>query len=668
LYFQAFCEKIRFKLSRLTALFLFCGDYLSTMPIIHLPDGSQRQFDQPVSVAQVAADIGAGLARAALAGKVDGRLVDTSFVIQQDAQLSIVTERDAEGLEIIRHSTAHLLAYAVKELFPEAQVTIGPVIDNGFYYDFSYKRPFTMEDLALIEQKMQELAKKDEAVTRQVLPRDQAVDYFKSINEHYKAEIIASIPANEDVSLYSEGNFTDLCRGPHVPSTGKLKVFKLMKLAGAYWRGDSNNEMLQRIYGTAWAKKEDLDAYLHALEEAEKRDHRKLGKQLDLFHMQDDGPGMVFWHPRGWSLWQEIEQYMRAKFVQYGYQEVRTPTIMDKTLWEKSGHWENYRENMFTTASENRDYAVKPMNCPGHVQIFNSDLRSYRDLPLRLAEFGSCHRNEPSGSLHGLMRVRGFTQDDAHIFCSEQQIESEVEDFIQMLYQVYADFGFSDVLVKLSTRPAKRVGSDEIWDQAEQALAAALQKNQLAYDLQPGEGAFYGPKIEFTLKDSIGRLWQVGTIQLDFNLPVRLGAEYVAEDNSRKHPVMLHRAIVGSMERFIGILIEHYAGAMPTWLAPVQVMLMNISDAQADYVRHVQSELKKNGFRVASDLRNEKITYKIREHSLQKLPYLLVTGEREMQNGQVAVRTRKGEDLGAMQLSEFIQMLRKEIDTKGSAA
>ncbi len=638
------------------------------MPIIHLPDGSQRNFEQPVSVAQVAADIGAGLARAALAGKVDGRLVDTSFVIQQDAQLSIITERDAEGLEIIRHSTAHLLAYAVKELFPEAQVTIGPVIDNGFYYDFSYKRPFTMEDLALIEQKMQELAKKDEAVTRQVLPRDQAVDYFKSINEHYKAEIIASIPANEDVSLYSEGNFTDLCRGPHVPSTGKLKVFKLMKLAGAYWRGDSNNEMLQRIYGTAWAKKEDLDAYLHALEEAEKRDHRKLGKQLDLFHMQDDGPGMVFWHPRGWSLWQEIEQYMRAKFVQYGYQEVRTPTIMDKTLWEKSGHWENYRENMFTTASENRDYAVKPMNCPGHVQIFNSDLRSYRDLPLRLAEFGSCHRNEPSGSLHGLMRVRGFTQDDAHIFCSEQQIESEVEDFIQMLYQVYADFGFSDVLVKLSTRPAKRVGSDEIWDQAEQALAAALQKNQLAYDLQPGEGAFYGPKIEFTLKDSIGRLWQVGTIQLDFNLPVRLGAEYVAEDNSRKHPVMLHRAIVGSMERFIGILIEHYAGAMPTWLAPVQVMLMNISDAQADYVRHVQSELKKNGFRVASDLRNEKITYKIREHSLQKLPYLLVTGEREMQNGQVAVRTRKGEDLGAMQLSEFIQMLRKEIDTKGSAA
>ncbi|NBW61165.1 MAG: threonine--tRNA ligase [Methylophilaceae bacterium] len=638
------------------------------MPIIQLPDGSQRSFAQAVSVAEVAADIGAGLARAALAGKVDGRVVDTSFVIEQDAQLAIITERDAEGLDIIRHSTAHLLAYAVKELFPDAQVTIGPVIENGFYYDFSYKRPFTPEDLELIEKKMLELAKKDEPVTRKVLPRDEAVSYFKSINEHYKAEIIASIPAGEDVSLYSEGGFTDLCRGPHVPSTGKLKVFKLMKLAGAYWRGDSNNEMLQRIYGTAWTKKEDLDAYLHALEEAEKRDHRKLGKQLDLFHMQDDGPGMVFWHPRGWSLWQEIEQYMRGKFVDYGYQEVRTPTIMDKTLWEKSGHWENYRENMFTTASENRDYAVKPMNCPGHVQIFNSDLRSYRDLPLRLAEFGSCHRNEPSGSLHGLMRVRGFTQDDAHIFCTEGQIESEVETFIQMLYQVYADFGFSDVLVKLSTRPAKRVGSDEVWDQAEQALASALQKNQLQYDLQPGEGAFYGPKIEFTLKDSLGRLWQVGTIQLDFNLPVRLGAEYVAEDNSRKHPVMLHRAIVGSMERFIGILIEHYAGAMPAWLAPVQVMVMNISDSQADYVRHVESELKKNGFRVASDLRNEKITYKIREHSLQKLPYLLVTGEREMQNGQVAVRTRKGEDLGAMQLSAFIEMLRQQVDTKGSAA
>ena len=589
-------------------------------------------------------------------------------MIEVNADLAIITERDAEGVDIIRHSTAHLLAYAVKELFPDAQVTIGPVIDNGFYYDFSYKRAFNPEDLIAIEKKMAELAKKDEQVTRKVLPRDEAVAYFKSINEHYKAEIIESIPADQDVSLYTEGGFTDLCRGPHVPSTGKLKAFKLMKLAGAYWRGDSSNEMLQRVYGTAWAKKEDLDAYLFQLEEAEKRDHRKLGKQLDYFHMQEDGPGMVFWHPRGWSLWQEIEQYMRAKFVEYGYQEVRTPTIMDKTLWEKSGHWENYRDNMFTTSSENRDYAVKPMNCPGHVQIFNSGLHSYRDLPLRLAEFGSCHRNEPSGSLHGLMRVRGFTQDDAHIFCMESQIEEEVATFIQMLYKVYGDFGFSDVLVKLSTRPEKRVGSDETWDQAEQALAAALTQNNLAFDLQPGEGAFYGPKIEFTLKDSLGRLWQVGTIQLDFNLPVRLGAEYVAEDNSRKHPVMLHRAIVGSMERFIGILIENYAGAMPVWLAPVQAMVLNISDAQAEYVTQVVAELKKNGFRVASDLRNEKITYKIREHSLQKLPYLLVAGEREMQSGQVAVRTRKGEDLGSMPVQAFIALLQGEVEAKGSAA
>ncbi|MEI7917589.1 MAG: threonine--tRNA ligase [Methylophilaceae bacterium] len=638
------------------------------MPIIRLPDGSERPFERPVTVAEVAASIGAGLARAALAGKVNGSLVDTSFLIEQDADLAIITERDVEGVEVIRHSTAHLLAYAVKTLFPDAQVTIGPVIENGFYYDFSYKRAFTPEDLVAIENKMTELAKKDEPVTRQVLPRDEAVAYFKSINEHYKAEIIASIPADQDVSLYTEGSFTDLCRGPHVPSTGKLKAFKLMKLAGAYWRGDSNNEMLQRVYGTAWAKKEDLEAHLFQLEEAEKRDHRKLGRQLDYFHMQEDGPGMVFWHPRGWSLWQEIEQYMRAKFVDYGYQEVRTPTIMDKTLWEKSGHWENYRDNMFTTASENRDYAVKPMNCPGHVQIFNSGLHSYRDLPLRLAEFGSCHRNEPSGSLHGLMRVRGFTQDDAHIFCMESQIEEEVATFIQMLYQVYGDFGFTDVLVKLSTRPEKRVGSDETWDQAEQALAAALTQNKLAFDFQPGEGAFYGPKIEFTLKDSLGRLWQVGTIQLDFNLPVRLGAEYVAEDNSRKHPVMLHRAIVGSMERFIGILIENYAGAMPVWLAPVQAMVLNISDAQAEYVTQVVSELKKNGFRVASDLRNEKITYKIREHSLQKLPYLLVAGEREMQSGQVAVRTRKGEDLGSMPLQAFIERLQSEVEAKGSAA
>ncbi len=638
------------------------------MPIIRLPDGSERSFENAVTVADVAASIGAGLARAALAGKVNGALVDTSYLIEANADLAIITERDAEGVDIIRHSTAHLLAYAVKELFPDAQVTIGPVIDNGFYYDFSYKRAFNPEDLIAIEKKMAELAKKDEQVTRKVLPRDEAVAYFKSINEHYKAEIIESIPADQDVSLYTEGGFTDLCRGPHVPSTGKLKAFKLMKLAGAYWRGDSSNEMLQRVYGTAWAKKEDLDAYLFQLEEAEKRDHRKLGKQLDYFHMQEDGPGMVFWHPRGWSLWQEIEQYMRAKFVEYGYQEVRTPTIMDKTLWEKSGHWENYRDNMFTTSSENRDYAVKPMNCPGHVQIFNSGLHSYRDLPLRLAEFGSCHRNEPSGSLHGLMRVRGFTQDDAHIFCMESQIEEEVATFIQMLYKVYGDFGFSDVLVKLSTRPEKRVGSDETWDQAEQALAAALTQNNLAFDLQPGEGAFYGPKIEFTLKDSLGRLWQVGTIQLDFNLPVRLGAEYVAEDNSRKHPVMLHRAIVGSMERFIGILIENYAGAMPVWLAPVQAMVLNISDAQAEYVTQVVAELKKNGFRVASDLRNEKITYKIREHSLQKLPYLLVAGEREMQSGQVAVRTRKGEDLGSMPVQAFITLLQGEVEAKGSAA
>ena len=639
------------------------------MPVIRLPDGSERQFDAPLTVAAVAQSIGAGLARAALAGKVtlpgqEPRLVDTSFEIAEDIDLAIITDKDADGLEVIRHSTAHLLAYAVKELFPEAQVTIGPVIDNGFYYDFSYKRPFTPEDLEAIEKKMAELAKKDEQVTRKVLPRDEAVAYFQSIGEAYKAEIIASIPADQDVSLYTEGNFTDLCRGPHVPSTGKLKAFKLMKVAGAYWRGDSNNEMLQRIYGTAWAKKEDLEAYLHMLEEAEKRDHRKLGKQLDYFHMQDEAPGMVFWHPRGWNLWQEVEQYMRGLFRQYGYQEVKTPTIMDRSLWEKSGHWQNYRENMFTTSSENRDYAVKPMNCPGHIQIFNSSLHSYRDLPLRLAEFGSCHRNEPSGALHGLMRVRGFTQDDAHIFCTEDQVKQEVADFIVMLYQAYKDFGFNDVLVTLSTRPEKRVGSDESWDKAEASLAAALQENNLAFDLQPGEGAFYGPKIEFTLKDSLGRLWQCGTIQLDFNLPERLGAEYVAEDNSRKHPVMLHRAIVGSMERFLGILIENYAGAMPTWLAPVQAMVLNITDSQSDYVQEVVAELRKNGFRVDSDLRNEKITYKIREHSLQKLPYLLVAGDREMQSGQVAVRTRKGEDLGSMSVSAFIERLKADVGAK----
>ena len=634
------------------------------MPVIRLPDGSQRSFDAPVSVADVAMNIGAGLAKAALAGKVNGKVVDASFVIEQDSELAIITDKSDEGLEIIRHSTAHLLAYAVKELFPDAQVTIGPVIDNGFYYDFSYKRPFTPDDLVAIEKKMTELAKKDEQVTRKVLPRDEAVAYFKGINEHYKAEIIASIPSNEDVSLYTEGGFTDLCRGPHVPNTGKLKAFKLMKLAGAYWRGDSNNEMLQRVYGTAWRNKEELEAYLFQLEEAEKRDHRKLGKQLDFYHMQDDAPGMVFWHPRGWVIWQEVEQYMRTKFKEYEYQEVRTPTVLDKTLWEKSGHWQNYRDNMFTTQSESRDYAVKPMNCPGHIQIFNSSLHSYRDLPLRLAEFGSCHRNEPSGSLHGLMRVRGFTQDDAHIFCMESQVEAEVATFIKMLYEVYKDFGFDDVIVKLSTRPEKRVGTEEAWDMAETALANAIKANGLDFEYQPGEGAFYGPKIEFTLKDSLGRLWQCGTIQLDPNLPERLGAEYVAEDNSRQRPIMLHRAIVGSMERFLGILIENFAGAMPVWLSPVQVMVLNISDGQSSYVRQVIENLKKNGIRCDFDLRNEKITYKIREHSLQKLPYLIVVGDKEMQNGQVAVRTRKGEDLGVMSVEAFIALIQADIQAK----
>ncbi|NDF81323.1 MAG: threonine--tRNA ligase [Methylophilaceae bacterium] len=567
------------------------------MPEIRLPDGSKRQFESNVSVAEVAQNIGAGLARAALAGRVNDQLVDLSFVIHEDSDLAIITDKNPEGLEVIRHSTAHLLAYAVKELFPEAQVTIGPVIEHGFYYDFSYTRPFTPEDLEKIEKKMMEIANRDLPITRKILPRNDAVKYFKSIKENYKAEIIESIPADQEVSLYSEGEFTDLCRGPHVPSTGKLKVFKLMKVAGAYWRGDSKNEMLQRIYGTAWTNKEDLQKYLFMLEEAEKRDHRKLGKQLDLFHMQDEAPGMVFWHPKGWSIWQEVEHYMRKMFLDFGYQEVKTPTVMDKTLWEKSGHWQNYRDNMFTTSSENRDYAVKPMNCPGHIQIFNNALHSYRELPLRLAEFGSCHRNEPSGSLHGLMRVRGFTQDDAHIFCTEEQIKDEVAQFIVMLYKAYQDFGFKDVLVKLSTRPEKRVGSDETWDKAETALKAALVENKLEFDLQPGEGAFYGPKIEFTLKDSLSRLWQCGTIQLDFNLPERLGAEYVTEDNSRKHPVMLHRAIVGSMERFIGILIEHYSGAMPLWLAPTQAVILNIADAHADYASKVMDELKKNHIR-----------------------------------------------------------------------
>ncbi|MEK6663407.1 MAG: threonine--tRNA ligase [Pseudomonadota bacterium] len=634
------------------------------MPNIRLPDGSERKFDHPVTVAEVAASIGAGLARAALAGRVDGKLVDTSFKIENDAALAIVTDKDAEGLDVIRHSAAHLLAQAVKELFPEAQVTIGPVIDDGFFYDFSYQRPFTPEDLAAIEKRMGEIAKRDYPVARSVMARSDAIQFFKNMGEHYKAQIIESIPGDEELSLYKQGDFIDLCRGPHVPSTGKLKVFKLMKIAGAYWRGDSKNEMLQRVYGTAWTKKEDLDAYLYRLEEAEKRDHRKLGKQLDLFHLQDEAPGMVFWHPKGWVIWQQIEQYIRKQLTIHGYQEVKTPMVMDRVLWEKSGHWENYRENMFTTASENRDYAVKPMNCPGHIQIFNQGLKSYRDLPLRLAEFGSCHRNEPSGALHGIMRVRGFVQDDAHIFCTENQIQDEVSSFIDLLLAVYKDFGFLEVGIKFSTRPEKRVGSDEVWDKAEAALEAALKHKGLEYDLQPGEGAFYGPKIEFALKDCLARVWQCGTIQLDFALPDRLGATYVAEDNSRRVPVMLHRAILGSLERFIGMLIEHHAGAMPLWLSPVQVMLMNITDGQAEYVAKVAEEMLAQGLRVETDLRNEKITYKIREHSLQKLPYQVIVGDKEVQANKVAVRSRKGEDLGQMSVAEFIDKLKREVNAK----
>jgi threonyl-tRNA synthetase len=634
------------------------------MVSVRLPDGSQRQFDAPVTVAAVAASIGAGLAKAALAGKVDGKLVDTSFLIDRDSDLAIVTDKDADGLEVIRHSTAHLLAYAVKSLFPDAQVTIGPVIDNGFYYDFSYKRPFTPEDLEAIEKKMADLAKKDEPVERKVIPRDDAVAYFKSIGEHYKAEIIASIPANEDVSLYSEGEFTDLCRGPHVPSTGKLKVFKLMKLAGAYWRGDSKNEMLQRIYGTAWTKKEDQEAYLHMLEEAEKRDHRKLGRQLDLFHFQDEAPGLIFWHPKGWTIWQQVEQYMRHVYRDNGYQEVKAPQILDRSLWEKSGHWDNYKDNMFTTDSENRAYALKPMNCPGHVQIFRSNMHSYRELPLRYGEFGQCHRNEPSGSLHGMMRVRGFTQDDGHIFCTEDQILDECVAFTALLQQVYRDFGFSEVIYKVATRPEKRVGSDELWDKAEQALIESLKRSGCHYEITPGEGAFYGPKIEYTLKDAIGRPWQCGTIQVDFSMPVRLEAEYVAEDNTRKVPVMLHRAILGSLERFIGMLIENHAGALPLWLAPVQVSILNISEGQSDYAKEIEQSLKKQGFRVQADLRNEKITYKIREHSVQKLPYIVVVGDKERDAKTVAVRARGNVDLGVMSLDDLVGRLHHEITTK----
>ncbi|HTN66058.1 MAG TPA: threonine--tRNA ligase [Burkholderiaceae bacterium] len=631
---------------------------------IRLPDGSQRQFEAPVTVAQVAASIGAGLAKAALAGKVDGTVVDTSFLIERDAELAIITDKDADGLDVIRHSTAHLLAYAVKELFPDAQVTIGPVIDNGFYYDFSYKRPFTPEDLQAIEKKMAELAKKDELVTRKVLPRDEAVAYFKSIGEAYKAEIIESIPADQDVSLYTEGKFTDLCRGPHVPSTGKLKVFKLMKLAGAYWRGDSKNEMLQRIYGTAWAKKEEQEAYLHMLEEAEKRDHRKLGRQLDLFHFQEEAPGLIFWHPKGWTIWQQVEQYMRHVYQDNGYQEVKAPQILDRSLWEKSGHWENYKENMFTTESENRSYALKPMNCPGHVQIFRANLHSYRELPLRYGEFGQCHRNEPSGSLHGMMRVRGFTQDDGHIFCTEDQILDECVAYTALLQKVYKDFGFTDVIYKVATRPEKRVGSDDAWDKAESALIESLKRSGQPFEISPGEGAFYGPKIEYTLKDAIGRMWQCGTMQVDFSMPLRLEAEYVAEDNSRKTPVMLHRAILGSLERFIGMLIENYAGALPMWLAPVQVAILNISEAQDEYAKEVAQALQKQGFRVQADLRNEKITYKIREHSVQKLPYIVVIGDKERDANTVAVRMRGNVDLGTMSVDALVERLKNEVETK----
>ena len=635
---------------------------------ITLPDGSQREYAGPVTVAEVAASIGTGLAKAALAGKVNGKVVDTSHLLTQDSALSIVTAKDEEGLDVIRHSTAHLLAYAVKELFPEAQVTIGPVIENGFFYDFAYKRPFTLDDLQAIEKRMTALAAKDEPVTRRVLPRDEAVAYFKGVGEHYKAEIISSIPSNEDVSLYSEGAFEDLCRGPHVPSTGKLKFFKLMKVAGAYWRGDHRNEMLQRIYGTAWATKDELQQYLTMLEEAEKRDHRKLGRELDLFHIDEHSPGTVFWHPKGWLLWQEIEQYMRRVYRDNDYQEVKGPQILDKTLWEKTGHWDKYRDNMFITESEKRDYALKPMNCPGHILIFKQGIKSYRDLPLRYGEFGQCHRNEPTGGLHGIMRVRGFTQDDGHIFCTEDQIQPEVLAFTHLLQKVYKDFGFSDIIYKVATRPEARIGSDESWDKAEAALINSLDASGCEYELSPGEGAFYGPKIEYTLKDAIGRQWQCGTIQVDFSMPERLDAEFVGEDGNRHRPVMLHRAIVGSMERFIGILLEQHAGALPAWLAPVQLAILNITDAQSDYCREIAEKLEKamlqHPLRVALDLRNEKITYKIREHSMQKLPFILVAGDKERAAGAVAVRSRGNKDLGVMSVNAFIELIAKAIAAK----
>jgi threonyl-tRNA synthetase len=637
------------------------------MPTITLPDGSQRQFDDAVTVADVAADIGPGLAKAALAGKIDGSLVDTSYLIDWDTDLSIITNRDDEGLEVIRHSAAHLMAQAVKELFPEAQVTIGPVIENGFYYDFDYQRAFTEEDLEAIEKQMAELVKQDIAVERSIMSRDEAVPFFRDMGEEYKAEIIESIPANEELSLYRQGDFIDLCRGPHVPSTGKIQAFKLMKVAGAYWRGDSKNKMLTRVYGTAWPDKKQLKAYLRRLEEAEKRDHRRIGKIMDLFHTQEEAPGMVFWHDKGWSIYQTIEQYIRKTLQQHDYQEVRTPQLVDRSLWEKSGHWDKFGDMIFTTHSENRDYAVKPMNCPCHVQIYNQGLKSYRDLPLRMAEFGSCHRNEPSGTLHGLMRVRNFVQDDAHIFCTEDQIQEEVSAFIDLVFQVYKDFGFEDIIVALSTRPDKRVGEDALWDKAEKALEVALDNKGLDWTLQPGEGAFYGPKIEFALKDCLERVWQCGTIQVDFSMPGRLDAEYVGEDGNRHVPVMLHRAILGSLERFIGILIEHYEGKLPLWLTPVQAAIMTITDRQDEFAQKLEESLKKHGLRVITDLRNEKIGFKIREHTIHRVPYLLVIGDREAETNTVAVRTRSGEDLGTLSVDELIQRLTQEVVNHGHA-
>ena len=632
------------------------------MPVITLPDGKKLSFDQAISVHDVAVAIGPGLAKSALAAKVNGMLVDTAFVIDQDATLQIITERDPEGLEVIRHSCAHLFAQALKSLYPEAQISIGPVITDGFYYDFSYKtKAFTEADFPAIEQKMAELAASNMLVSRQVFSRTDAIALFKAKGEHYKVEIIQDIPGEEPLSFYQQGDFIDLCRGPHVPNTGKIKVFKLMKIAGAYWRGDSKNEMLQRIYGTAWTSQKDLDAYIHRLEEAEKRDHRKLAKKFDLFYFQEEAPGMVFWHPKGWAVYQAVEQYMRRTFAANGYNEVRTPQIVDRTLWERSGHWEKYQSHMFTLKADNRDYAIKPMNCPCHVQIFNQGLKSYRDLPLRLAEFGSCHRNEDSGALHGLMRVRNFVQDDAHIFCTEDQIQAEVAAFNELLFKVYADFGFKEIIVKLSTRPEHRVGSDEIWDKAEAALTIALNQTGLSWTLAPGDGAFYGPKIDYSCKDSLGRIWQCGTIQVDFSMPERLGASYIAEDGARRVPVMVHRAILGSLERFIGILIEETGGSLPTWLAPVQVVVMSITSAQADFAHSVVQSLQKQGFRVEEDLRNEKIGFKIREHTIQRVPYLLVVGDREVTQNQVAVRTREGMDLGSMTEQEFVNQLSLEV-------